>query len=70
MENINIDKLEQLLNEGYAKIQPAEGKSIVLVIGNTGSGKSSIAQDMILNILNWYYKYKTEDIKLSIIYFY
>lgn len=40
-----------------------------LLVGDTGSGKSSIAQDMILNILNWYYKYKTEDIKLSIIYF-
>ena len=33
------------------------------------SGKSSIAQDIILNILDWYYKHKTEDIKLSIIYF-
>lgn len=40
-----------------------------LLCGDTGSGKSSIAQDMILNILNWYYKYKTENIKLSIIYF-
>lgn len=40
-----------------------------LLVADTGGGKSSMAQDIILNILNWYYKYKTEDIKLSIIYF-
>ena len=40
-----------------------------LLVGDTGAGKSSAAQDLILNILDWYYKNQSEDIKLSIIYF-
>ena len=40
-----------------------------LLVGDTGGGKSSIAQDLILNVLDWYFLNKTDDIKLSIIYF-
>jgi DnaB-like helicase C terminal domain len=40
-----------------------------LLVGDTGGGKSTIAQDLILNTLDWYYLNKSEDIKLSIIYF-
>ena len=40
-----------------------------LLIGDTGSGKSSIAQDLILNVLDWYLVNKSDDIKLSVIYF-
>lgn len=40
-----------------------------LIVGDTGSGKSTIAQDLILNILDWYYLNQTDDLKLSIIYF-
>lgn len=40
-----------------------------LIVGDTGSGKSTIAQDLILNILDWYYLNRTSDLKLSVIYF-
>jgi hypothetical protein len=43
-----------------------------LLVGDTGSGKSTIAQDLILNVLDWYYENvyeKTDDLKLSILYF-
>lgn len=40
-----------------------------LLVGDTGSGKSSFAQDLILNILDWYFLYQPKDLKLSIIYF-
>lgn len=40
-----------------------------LLVGDTGSGKSSAAQDLILNTLDWYYDNESEDLKLSIIYF-
>lgn len=40
-----------------------------LLVGDTGSGKSTVAQDLILNILDWYFLNKSEDLKLSIIYF-
>lgn len=40
-----------------------------LLIGDTGAGKSSFAQDLILNILDWYHINQGSDIKLSIIYF-
>jgi len=40
-----------------------------LIVGDTGSGKTTCAHDLILNILEWYEKNKSEDLKLSIIYF-
>lgn len=40
-----------------------------LFVGDTGSGKSTMAQDLILNILDWYYENNSPDLKLSIIYF-
>lgn len=40
-----------------------------LIIGDTGGGKSSAAQDLILNTLDWYYDNESEDLKLSIVYF-
>lgn len=39
-----------------------------LLVGDTGGGKSTLAQDLILNILDWYFVNKSDDIKLSIIY--
>lgn len=39
-----------------------------LLVGDTGAGKSTAAQDLILNVLDWYFLNKTEDIKLSVIY--
>jgi len=40
-----------------------------LLVGDTGAGKTTVAHDLILNILDWYYDNKTEDLKLSVIYF-
>lgn len=40
-----------------------------LLVGDTGAGKSSAAQDLILNTLDWYFDNQSEDLKLSIIYF-
>jgi hypothetical protein len=40
-----------------------------LFVGDTGSGKSSFTQDLILNILDWYFLNMCPDLKLSIIYF-
>lgn len=40
-----------------------------LLVADTGAGKSTFAQDLILNTLDWYSVNKSEDIKLSIIYF-
>lgn len=42
-----------------------------LFVGDTGSGKSTLSQELILNILDWYFDnvyQKTDDLKLSIIY--
>lgn len=39
-----------------------------LIVGDTGSGKSTVAQDLILNILDWYFLNKSDDLKLSVIY--
>lgn len=40
-----------------------------LIVGDTAAGKTSVAHDLILNILEWYYKMMVENLKLSIIYF-
>lgn len=40
-----------------------------LIVGDTGAGKSTLAQTMMLNIMDWYFLNKTDDIKLSVIYF-
>lgn len=40
-----------------------------LIVGDTGAGKTTAAHDLILNVLEWYEKNKSEDLKLSIIYF-
>jgi len=40
-----------------------------LLVADTGGGKSTFAQDLILNTLDWYAINKSDDIKLSIIYF-
>lgn len=40
-----------------------------LIVGDTGSGKSSTTHDLILNIMDWYYDNQSEDLKLSVIYF-
>lgn len=40
-----------------------------LLVGDTGSGKSTMAQDLILNVLDWYYANYSPDLKLSVIYF-
>jgi hypothetical protein len=40
-----------------------------LLVGDTGAGKTSTAHELILNILDWYYINKSDDLKLSIIYF-
>jgi hypothetical protein len=39
-----------------------------LLVGDTGGGKTSVAHEMILNILEWYDENKTPDLKLSLIY--
>mgnify|MGYP000900357927 CR=1 FL=1 len=39
-----------------------------LIAGDTGGGKSTLAQDLILNILDWYFENQNDDIKLSIHY--
>lgn len=39
-----------------------------LLVGDTGGGKTSVAHEMILNILEWYDANKTPDLKLSLIY--
>lgn len=39
-----------------------------LLVGDTGAGKSTVAQDLILNVLDWYFLNKTKDLKLSVIY--
>src|SRR5690348_8341033 len=39
-----------------------------LLVGDTGSGKTSVAHELMLNILDWYYKYKSNDLKLNLIY--
>lgn len=40
-----------------------------LLVGDTGSGKTTVSHEIILNILEWYDKNKSDDLKLSIIYF-
>jgi len=40
-----------------------------LFVGDTGAGKTTIAHDLILNVLDWYYINKNDDLKLTIIYF-
>jgi hypothetical protein len=39
-----------------------------LLVGDTGSGKTTVAHELMLNILDWYYTYKNDDLKLSMIY--
>lgn len=40
-----------------------------LIVGDTGGGKTTAAHELILKTLDWYYANKSEDLKLSIIYF-
>jgi putative ribosome biogenesis GTPase RsgA len=40
--NINDEKMRNLFEEGISKIRNAENKDGVIVIGNTGAGKSTL----------------------------
>ena len=39
-----------------------------LLVGDTGGGKTTLAHEIMIGVLDWYYKYKTEDLKLNLIY--
>lgn len=47
--NINLPLLQKLLLEGVPKIQTARGKDNIFVIGNTGSGKSTLITYLLGN---------------------
>jgi GTPase SAR1 family protein len=47
ISEFNVDKAKKLLKEGYPRIRTTENKDVVLVLGNTGSGKSTIINRLL-----------------------
>jgi hypothetical protein len=43
----NVEKAKGLLKKAYPKIRSTEGEEVVLVLGNTGSGKSTIINRLL-----------------------
>ncbi len=50
-DQINEDELSQYIDEGWENLKTVAGKDIVLVMGNTGSGKSTLINHLIGNKL-------------------
>ena len=56
--------------EGVGEVIELSKNTMYTILGETGSGKSSLAQDLfIIPLLEWYINTKPENLKLSIIYF-
>lgn len=54
--------------KGLSRVVDIAKNTNYLIVGDTGSAKSTLAQDLILETMAWYLKHKNENLKLSIIY--
>ena len=49
---VKLNKMGRKLDEGLEEVKQLEGKNMLLLVGPTGSGKSTIANALILGAEN------------------